>query len=75
MVSRIKKKVKKITAPVLLIHSTGDETIDYFSSQWIYDHIGSSEKNIIWLERSNHVLFQDYDKDEVVRRIERFLQG
>lgn len=75
MVRAAKKQVRGIRAPVLLLHSKKDETIDWRSSKWIYERIASVDRKLILLKTSNHVVFLDYEKDQVVREIGEFIAG
>jgi len=64
-VEEIKQNLDKINSPILIQHSKKDSVCDYSGSQTIYNKISSDEKEIIFFERSDHVLLADYDKEEV----------
>jgi carboxylesterase len=73
LVKEVKKNIQKVIAPCLLIHSKNDKTIDWHGSDWIYNHIGSKEKKLLWLTKSNHVVMLDYDKETVLQKIMEFI--
>ena len=68
----VKDNLEKITTPVLLQQSKNDETSDIKSSKYIYDNINSENKEIIVFEKSNHILMEDFDKDDVIINIINF---
>jgi carboxylesterase len=65
--------LEKITCPVLILHSTGDDAASPRASRKAFERIGSTRKEIVWFEKSNHILFWDYENEEVKRRVEEFL--
>jgi len=65
-VGTVKKLMKDITAPTLILHSRGDETVDWRGSEAIIEGISSPSKRIVWFERSNHILTLDHDRDAVM---------
>jgi carboxylesterase len=69
----VRAGLPKVTAPILVIHSRNDHTSPPASSQFIYDHVGSSDKDLVWLERSYHVITLDHDAADVFRRTEEFI--
>jgi len=71
----VKKDVGDIDVPVLLQHSSGDQTSSMESSEFIYDGVSSEVKELVVFERSNHILLADYDKDAVGLNIVGFEKG
>ncbi len=65
--------LNSITCPVLLIHSQGDEASSPERSREVFDAIKSTEKHSVWLKTSNHHIFWDFESDEVMSEIERYL--
>jgi len=63
----------RISCPVLMLHGRGDEAASFEVSRRAFESIGSTDKRFITFERSNHHLFFDYERDEVVGEIIRFL--
>jgi carboxylesterase len=62
----------KVSEPILLQHSKGDRTSDIESSQIILEGASSENKELIFFEKSNHILIEDYDKDQVSLNIIEF---
>lgn len=63
-----------LRVPLLAMHSRNDHTVPPDSSQAIYDEAGSSDKDLIWFERSYHVITMDYDRDEIFERTYNFIK-
>lgn len=68
----VKNDLDKINAPVLLQQSKNDKTSDVKSSIYIYNNINSTNKKLVIFEKSNHVIMEDYDKEEVIENILNF---
>lgn len=67
--------LKKITCPVLIMHSTGDVAANPAASREAFGKLGSTQKKYVTLTRSNHHILWDYERDEVTREVEAFLLG
>lgn len=67
-----KKSVGEIDRPILIQQSENDETSDIKSSVYIFENVASEKKEIVIFEKSNHILQEDYDKEEVIENIVKF---
>ncbi len=66
----IKKAMKSlpfIDSEVLIIQSKNDQVIPQHSAEYIYAHLGSEHKKIVWLLHSDHAITVDYEKDIVAK--------
>jgi esterase/lipase len=57
-----------ITAPTLVMQSTTDNRISTAATQRAFDHIGSAEKRLEWIEGAGHVITVDFGWQKVVER-------
>ncbi len=75
----LKKEVKnnliKISEPILIVQSDWDNRAAPSSANYIYSHVSSSNKEILWLNNSGHVITMDYDKQIVFVRITEFIKN
>jgi carboxylesterase len=71
---RARDSLPRMSAPLLVIHSRNDHTSKPVNAETIYRKAGSPDKEIVWLERSYHVITLDFDKDEVYRRTLEFIR-
>ncbi|HET7481817.1 MAG TPA: alpha/beta fold hydrolase [Actinomycetota bacterium] len=69
----VRAEMPQVRCPVLLIHSRNDHTAHPDSSRFIHDHISSTDKELIWLDRSYHVITLDYEKDTVFEKTYEFI--
>jgi len=69
----VKKELAAIITPVILFHSDNDDMASVKNSRYIYDRIGSTDKSLILLENSYHMITIDQDKERVARETVNFL--
>jgi carboxylesterase len=72
--ARVMAELPKVTLPVLLMSSRQDHVVHTENSPYILEHISSTDKELVWLEKSYHVATLDYDKDLIVERTNRFIK-
>lgn len=63
-----------VTCPVLWIHAPGDRAAAYEAAEWATKRM-SGEVEHLRLDRSNHLIFHDYEREAVVERIIEFSAG
>lgn len=73
-VRRVRNNLDKVTTPTLIMHARQDHTSPPVNAQLIHDGISSRDKELVWLERSYHVITMDHERDEVYRRTHEFIQ-
>lgn len=66
--------LNQITCPVLILHSKKDSVACPKAVEIVYQSIPSTQKELIWLENSDHVIFWDYDKEKVTQAISDFIK-
>lgn len=75
----IGRKAKKdevlgaIQSPILFFHSTQDEAASPKAAQEAFQKISSQDKTLIWVNRSNHHIFWDFDRETVIKETEKFI--
>ncbi len=72
---RNKKRMKKVIAPTLLIHSREDDLTAPRGSYLVYNSISSEDKQIIILENSYHMVLYDNEKEFVFETVGKFLDS
>ncbi|MBR2215424.1 MAG: alpha/beta fold hydrolase [Selenomonadaceae bacterium] len=73
VIGQVKDSIAKVTSPVLIMHSRIDHTAAPQSAEYIYAHVKSLKKNIIWLENSGHLLPLDADRELVFQKATEFI--
>ncbi|HUW60560.1 MAG TPA: alpha/beta fold hydrolase [Candidatus Bathyarchaeia archaeon] len=64
----------KINCPVLLIHSHNDQAASPEAAQNVLQKIPCATQKTVWLDRSNHILFWDYDAEQAINETVSFCQ-
>lgn len=70
----VKEELGEIEAPSLCIQSQDDPLVNPQSAQYLYDHLGSIQKKLVWLEKSKHVITLGVERQQVFEAIELFLE-
>jgi carboxylesterase len=64
----------QVTAPALIVHSTGDRSIAPHSAQRTYDRIGSADKALVTLHNSGHNILVDAEWETVASKTYQFIE-
>ncbi len=59
--------------PTLLIQSPADTVVAPWGAQYLYDHLGSTEKRLVWLQKSDHIITLDTERQTVETEVLAFL--
>lgn len=62
-----------VKTPVLLLHGPGDVAASPVAAADAVSAMASTDKRVVPLERSNHHIFWDYDREQVFSEVEGFL--
>lgn len=71
----VRGSLKCVQAPVLIMQSERDETVQPRSAEYIYQHVSSNKKQIKHYPQSGHLLPIDLEMDEVFTDIMAFLEA
>jgi len=74
LVKHLSKRLRYVQNPVQLIQARNDDITSVKNSQFIYDRIKSSEKELILLDNSYHVVTVDQEREKVAENIEGFFK-
>ncbi len=62
-------RLSRITTPTLILHARHDTTAPYENMALIKEHLGSKQVETVTLEKSDHVLTMDYEKELVAKKV------
>lgn len=65
LLAEMRRGLHRLTAPVLLIYSRGDQAVDAEHARAISKSLSSSEAEILWVENSGHVITRDAEREVV----------
>ena len=69
----VKRNLPKVTTPVLIFQGKLDATIDPTGSVTVLENISSTEKELVWLEESGHVILLDKQLEDAQELVKGFL--
>ena len=59
----VERELPRVTAPALIMHGRRDRTVDVANAPLILDRLGSTDKRLVWFERSGHAITVDLEHD------------
>jgi carboxylesterase len=65
LLDKMHSALPKISVPVLLIHSRDDDYVIKDSMQQIYDHLGTADKQMLWVAGGGHVITEEPTRQAV----------
>lgn len=71
----VERMLPRIKAPLLVVHALRDRVIRPEAATIAYNQVTSTEKQLVWLERSGHALLDDVDAGDVLQHVRGFLAG
>lgn len=71
----VRKSLKKVQVPILIIHSKEDDLTSIKSAQIVYDNVSSQDKEYIILYDSYHMVLYDNEKEFVFKKSVEFLDS
>lgn len=74
-IDEVKGDVDMIYTPTLVVQGLKDDVVDTDSAQWIYDHVETDDKHLLWYEESGHVITLDQEKDQLHKDVYAFLEN
>ncbi|MBI4729404.1 MAG: alpha/beta fold hydrolase [Acidobacteria bacterium] len=69
----VRARLESVRAPALVFVSRQDHVVATTNAAEIHARISSTDKELVWLERSYHVATLDYDRDLIVERSAEFV--
>lgn len=73
LVGRMRRALSRVTAPALVIQSTGDRHIPPESGQYFVDRLGSRDKALQLFHNSGHAITVDSEREAVWRAVGDFV--
>lgn len=71
----VRDNLADVTCPILVMHSHNDHTAHPQNAELIHSGVSSTDKQLVWLDRSYHVLTLDHDREEVYERTYEFIRA
>ncbi|MEG6584904.1 alpha/beta hydrolase [Dendrosporobacter sp. 1207_IL3150] len=74
LIKTVDKQLPYLDKPLLVMQSLREHTVVPKSAKYIHDRAGSTDKKLIWLEKSGHIITLDIERDIVFDNIIKFLK-
>jgi len=74
IIKRAMSDLEQVHSDVLLIQSRNDDTIPEESLSVIAEGLRFASRDILWLDRSNHAITVDFDREQVADAVTAFLR-
>lgn len=74
LIEKVKAELPSIRQPALILQSKDDRTVIPASAEFLYNNLASSEKKLIWLEKSGHVITLGMERAKVFEAVSQFIQ-
>ena len=74
LIKEMQATLPKVTVPVLLIHSRDDDYVVKDSMEQIYHHLGTSDKQMMWVAGGGHVITEEPTRETVFKAAAGFVQ-
>ena len=73
LIDEVKPLVPMTTTPTLIIQGRLDTVVEPANATWLYQNLGSSEKALINLPHSDHLVALDRERERVIQAVLEFL--
>jgi carboxylesterase len=73
LIEQVKLEVPSLQVSTLIVQSLADTVVDPAGATWLYEHLGSSHKQLHWLANSDHVISLDLEREQVFAEVADFL--
>lgn len=74
LLRKIRREIGQVQAPILIQQARLDMTVRPESAPYLFDHVGSAQKQLKWYERSGHMVTVDVEKQQVWEDIVAFVK-
>ncbi|MBQ9364758.1 MAG: alpha/beta fold hydrolase [Schwartzia sp.] len=74
VIESAKASLHEVRSPLLVVQSERDHTVNPESARYIMDHVGSPDKQLLWLRQSGHRLTIDIERDIIFKKTVEFLE-
>jgi carboxylesterase len=71
----VRSELPRITTPALVIQGQKDSMVPPPNGDLVYQALGSNAKHLLYLDRSDHVVTMDFDKQTVFEKAFKFIES
>jgi len=74
LMDQVREDVSYVTAPALVVQGRKDSMVPPQNANLVFEGLGSKVKHKLFLDRSDHVVTMDFDKNILLEKVLRFLK-
>lgn len=74
LMAEMRAALPKLRVPVLLMHSRDDDYVLEGTMERIYENLGTSEKEMVWVQDSGHVITEEPQREIVFKNAADFIR-
>ncbi len=74
LIKYVDSNLGRITVPIRIFHAREDHVVPPENAPYIYEHVASEDKELVWLDNSYHVCTLDFDKEHIFETSYNFIQ-
>jgi carboxylesterase len=71
----VREELPRVTAPALVVQGRKDSMVPPANGDLVYQALGSKAKHLLYLDRSDHVVTMDFDKQVLFEKAFKFIQS
>ena len=74
LIAEVEREVPEIRVPTMIIQGRRDTVVEPANASWLHRNLGATEKKLLIMDRSDHLLALDRDRERVIAETLAFLQ-
>jgi len=74
LIREARERLSEVRQPILVIQARKDRLVQPGNADYIFQHVASREKRVLWLENSDHAATMDFDKQILFKETAEFFR-
>ncbi len=74
LLGEMRAALPRVMAPALIVHARQDKGVPPLNAEKIYTALGSQEKQLLWLEKSGHIVTREPERLRLYQAADHFIQ-
>jgi len=74
LINEVRRRLDEVMVPTLILQGKMDETIFPESAQYIYNHLDTEDKKLIWYPKAGHILPLEQEREKIFQDSLEFIE-